>query len=224
MRSMMKRLTIRYSLTIFSLDQLWLPAAFWALFAIISLLRREPSHIYDMTRVYQGVVVPLVAGFMGAYAVLDDPILELRFAAPTTALSFLAERLGLILAIQALSAISFQAFALALGADLSPLGNWIGVQLSWLAPTLSLMGLGCVGSLLAANTMTGAFMTGIVWLIEILARGWLARNAGKFILVFMGALMPDHPALSLNQLCLTLLTVLFLISSWALLRKQERYI
>lgn len=220
----MKRYSLYYTLITFSLDQLWLPAALWALFAIISLFLNDRGDTYNMVRAYQGVVVPLVAGFMAAYAILDDPALELRFATPTSPARFLVERLGFILAVQAVSAVSFQGFALLLGADLSPLGNWASVQLSWFVPTLALMSLGCVGSLLAAQTMTGAFLTGVIWLLELLARGWLARNAGKYILVFMGALMPDHPALQANQASLLILSILFLIASWALLRRQERYI
>jgi hypothetical protein len=220
----MKRFSLRYTLASFSLDQLWLPAAFWALFAIICLFRIEPKHVYDMARVYQGTALPLIAGFMAAYAVLDDPALELRFSTPTSPTRLLAERLGFVLVIQAICAISFQILASFLGADLSPLGNWSSVQLSWLVPTLTLMALGCAGSLFGAQPMNGAFLTGLVWLLEMLARGWLARNNGKYILVFMGALMPEHPDLLINRICLTLLTLALLVSSWVLLRKQERYI
>jgi hypothetical protein len=132
--------------------------------------------------------------------------------------------LGLILAIQAICAVAFQAFVLFFGADLSMLGNAWGVQLAWLVPTLSLMAFSCFGSLLAAQTMTGAFLAGLTWLIELLARGWLARNNGKYVLVFMGALMPDHPDLLANRITLFLLSFAFLFASWALLRRQERYL
>ena len=220
----MKRFSLRYTLLTYRLDQLWLPAAFWALFVIISLFRNEPDDVLGMARAYLGTVLPLVGGIMAAYAVLDDPALELRFATPTRAGRFLAERLGLILTIQAVCASSFQGFALALGVDLSILGNWVAVQLAWLMPTLTLMALGCVGSLLAAQTVTGAFLAGFVWLMELLACGWLARNAGRYVLIFMGALMPDHPSLHANQISLSILTVVFLFTAWVLLHRQERYI
>jgi hypothetical protein len=86
------------------------------------------------------------------------------------------------------------------------------------------MALGCAGSLLAAQTVTGAFLAGFVWLMQLLARGWLARNAGRYVLVFMGALMPDHPSLRANQTSLSVLTVTFLLAAWVLLHRQERYI
>jgi hypothetical protein len=72
--------------------------------------------------------------------------------------------------------------------------------------------------------MTGAFLTGLTWLFELLVRGWLAHNNGKYLLVFMSALMPDHPDLAANQISLFTLSFAFLFASWALLRRQERYI
>jgi hypothetical protein len=220
----MKQFSLRYTLMTYRFDQLYLPAAFWALFAIICLFRREPDYVLDTSRAYLGVALPLIGGIMAAYAILDDPALELRFAAPARAERILIERLGLILVVQAVCALSFQVFALALGVDFSPLGSVFAVQLAWLIPALALMVLGCLGSLLAAQTMTGAFLVGLTWLIELLARGWLARNAGKYMLVFMGALMPDHPDLLPNQLVLFALSFVLLFAAWLLLHRQERYI
>ena len=219
----MKRFSLRYALLTYRLDQLWFPLAFWALFAIIAIIR-GPEYIYDTSRSYLGAVIPLIGGIMAAYAILDDPALELRFATPTRAGRFLTERLGLLLTIQLLCALTFQAFALALGTDFTPLGNWLDLQLSWLIPTISLMALGCLGSFLGAQTMAGAFLAGLVWIVELVARGWFALNNGKYVLAFMGALMPDHPALRANQISLLIVTIAFIIVAWWLLKCQERYI
>lgn len=219
----MKRFSLRYSLLTYRLDQLWLPAAFWALFVILSLLLRDKA--LNIARVYLGCVTPLFGGIMAAYAVLDDPALELRFATPIRAGQTLLERLGLILVVQAVCAVGFQLFALALGVDFSILGNWFAVQLAWLVPGLTLMALGTAGSLLAAQTMTGAFLVGIVWLVEVIARGWFAyNNVGRYFIVFMGALMPDHPVLHANQMTLLALSVMFFFAAWLLLQRQERFI
>jgi hypothetical protein len=218
-----KRFSLRYTLLTYRMDQLWFPLAFWTLFAIIAVIR-GPDYIFDTSRSYLGAVIPLIAGIMAAYAILDDPALELRFATPTRAGRFLAERLGLLLTIQGISALTFQAFALLLGVDFTPLGNWLDVQLSWFIPTASLMALGCLGSFLGAQTMFGAFLAGLLWLVELVARGWFALNNGKYVLVFMGALMPDHPALRANQFTLFVLSLTLLFASWILLRIQERYI
>lgn len=218
----MKRFSLRYSLLTYKLDQLWLPAAFWALFVIMSLLLPEKAQ--NMARAYLGCVIPLVGGVMSAYAVLDDPALELRFSTPIRSERTLLERLGLILAVQAVCALSYQLICLVLGVDLSILGNWLAVQLAWLVPTLALMALGSAGSLLAAQTMTGAFLVGIVWLVELIARGWMAYNNWKYVLIYVGALMPEHPVLHTNQAILLSLSILLFIAAWALLHRQERYI
>ena len=220
----MKRFSLRYTLLTCRLDQLWLPLGFWALFAIISLFGNGPDDVMDMARAYLGAVVPLVGGVLAAYAVLDDPALELRFATPIRAEQLLFERIGLVFIVQTLCAMTFQWLALVLKADFDLLGSWADVQLAWCVPTLSLMGVGCAASLLGAQPMTGVFATGMVWLIELLARGWLARNAGKYLLVFMAALMPNHPALIANRICLLALSMGLLVAAWGLLKRQERYI
>jgi hypothetical protein len=219
----MRRFSLRYSLLTYRLDQLWFPAAFWALFAVIALFLPEKD--FDLARAYLGCAIPLVGGILAAYGVLDDPALELRFATPVPAAQTLLERLGLILLAQAACACGFQLLSLALGVDFSPLGNALAVQLAWLVPTLALMALATAGSLLATQPMTGAFLVGIAWLVELIARGWFALSrVGRYFLVFMGALMPEHPYLLANQASLAALAVLLFVAAWALLRRQERYL
>jgi len=220
----MKRDSLKYTFSTYRVDHLYLPAAFLALFMIICLFKLSPGELFDMSRAYLGAVLPMVGGIMSAYAILDDPALELRFATPSLAGRFLTERLGLIFLIQTGCSVIFQVFVNAVGGDLTSLGSFVGIQLAWIIPTVSLMALGCVGSLWSAQTMTGTFLVSLIWLIELLARGWLARNAGKYVLVFMGALMADHPDLVANQISLTVLSIALFIISWQLLRRQERYI
>jgi len=98
------------------------------------------------------------------------------------------------------------------------------VQLIWLIPTITLMAFGCFTALAAAQTTTGALLVGMVWIVELVARGWFAYNAGKYFLIFMGSLMPDHPDLFSNYVSLSILTFALLFIAWALLRRQERFI
>lgn len=219
----MKRFSLHYTLLTSRFDQLWLPLAFWGLFIIIGLLR-GPEYMTDTTRAYLGAVVPLLGGIMGAYAILDDPALELRFATPITAARTLLERLAPVFLVQVICALSFQIFALGFRADFSIFGGWIDVQLAWLLPALALLAFGCFTALLATQTIIGAVFAGMVWLVELVARGWFAGNAGKYFLVFMGSLMPDHPDLVANHFSLFALSVVFLLGSWRLLHRQERYI
>lgn len=220
----MKRSSLRYILLTSRLDQLWFPLAFWALFLIIGVLRGQP-YVADTARAYLGSVVPLIGGILAGHAVLEDPALELRFATPIPAAQTLLERLGPAFVVQAFCVFTFQGLVFLLHDDLSLLGGWVDVQLAWLLPTLSLTALGCFVSLAAAQTVTGALLVGMVWLVELVARSWFAANRiGRYLLIFMGSLMPGHPATAGNRLGLFFAAIVFFAGGWTLLRRQERYI
>ncbi len=220
----MKRFSLRYTLLTSRFDQLWFPLAFWALFVIIGIIR-GPEYILDTSRAYLGAVVPLVGGIMAAYSLLEDPSLELRFATPISAAQTLLERLVPTFVMQVCSALTYQLFALSLHVDFSIFGNWGGIQLTWLTPTLSLMALGCLSALAMAQATGGALLVGMVWIVELVARGWFAYDkVGRYFLVFMSSLMPDHPDLYANQWTLVILSIAFFLLSWRLLHRQERFI
>jgi hypothetical protein len=162
---------------------------------------------------------------MAAYTVLEDPALELRFATPISAAQTLLERLVPTFVVQLILALTFQLFSLILHVDFSMFGNWGNLQLIWLVPTISLMALGCLSALAAAQATTGALLAGMVWIVELVARGWFAGNKiGQYFLVFMSPLMPDHPALRANQVTLAILSITFFFLGWRLFHRQERYI
>ncbi len=220
----MKRFSLRYSLLTSRLDLLWFPLSLWALFVAIGVVR-GPEYIVDTSRAYLGAVLPLIGGIMAAYAVLDDPSLELRFATPVPAAQMLLERFVPLFCVLLACASTYQLFARSLGADFVPLfGDWARVQLIWLVPTLWSMACGCLISFAAAQSLTGALLVGLVWIVELVARGWFAGNAGKYVLIFMGPLMPDHPDLIANYISLSVLAATFLLIAWALLRRQERFL
>lgn len=220
----MKHFSLRYSLLTYRLDQLWFPLGILALFMIVSMFL--PEKIPTVARGYLGFAVPLMGGILAAYALLDDPAIELRFATPVPAARTLIERLGLILAIQAVSAGAFQLFCLAMGENLAGLaGGWWGVQLAWLVPTLSLMALGVTGALVAAQPMGGALLVGVLWLVEVILRGWFVlHTVGRYFLFFMRASYPDCAWLTSNEMAVAGWTALLLLVAAALFRRQERYI
>ncbi len=220
----MKRFSLRYSILTSKLDQLWFPVAIFALFIIIAMILKEAPQFMNVARGYLGVAVPLIAGILAAYAVLEDPALELRFATPIHAAQTLLERLSLIFVVQVVLALTYQLLIRFLGGEFTMFLSVWHLQLAWIIPTLSLMMLGCITSLLAANSTIGALIIGMVWLVELIARGWFAQNAGKYFLVFMGALMPEHPDLSANLISLSILSIIFFVASMQLLRRQERFI
>lgn len=221
----MKRFSLRYLLLTSRFEQVWFPLSFWALFIIITFLR-GPEYIVDTTRAYLGAVIPLGGGILAAYAILEDPTLELRFATPVSSAQTLLERLFPTFLVQAVFALAFQLFAKVYGADFSTVyGTWGSLQLAWLIPTVSLMALGCFSALLATRATTGALIAGMVWLVELVARSWFAGNRiGQYFLVFTSSFMLDHPALHANQITLSVISLILFLASWALLRRQERYI
>jgi hypothetical protein len=219
----MKGASLKYSWLTYRRDQLWFPLAFLALFIVISLLLRHPMIRFTLARAYLGFIVPLIGGIMAAYAVLDDPALELRFSTPVRAGETLLTRVGLIVAVQTVCALGFQLFVLALHVDLSPLGGFLGVQAVWLLPTLALVALGSAGSLAGAQTVVGAFLVGTVWVVQLMMKGWFEQNA-RYGFIFLGVFSPRHPDLALNQGVLALASIVLLFVSWVLLHQQERYI
>ncbi len=98
------------------------------------------------------------------------------------------------------------------------------LQLAWLLPTLVLMSLGCLAALSAAQSMFGSLFVGMIWIIELITRGWLAGNNGKYVLLFLGALMPEHPDLLVNHLARAATSLFCFLIAWRLLLRQERYI
>ncbi|MEP7013348.1 MAG: hypothetical protein ABJC13_23760 [Acidobacteriota bacterium] len=219
----MKSAAWKYSWLTYRRDALWFPLAFLALFVVILSILPNPAIRYGIARAYLGFIVPLIGGILAAYAVLDDPAMELRFSTPVRAERTLAARLGLILAVELACALGFQLFARALGVGLSPLGGFFGVQLVWLVPTLALMALGCAGSLAGAQTLTGAFGVGGVWLVQLMMKGWFETNA-RYLFLFMGVFSPSHRDLVANQSVLLAGAVILLGLSSVLLRRQERYL
>jgi len=210
---------------IFRTGQAWLPAAFWVLFALMILFFRTTSGWIDATRGFLGAVLPLLGGILAAYAVLDDPSLEIIFSTPVGAGRLLAGRLIPPFLMIAASAASFQVFLLLLGIDLRALGGPVSFQFSWLVPTLTLTALGAAVSLAARQCAGGALAVGAVWITQLIARGWfLSRKGAGGLMLFMGVFRPADPRLTANRITLAILASALFAAAAALLKKQERYL
>ncbi len=100
--------------------QFWLPAAIWAFFVIvIGFFGKSIPSVVEISISYIGVVLPLLGGILGAYAILDDPVLELHFASPRSAIQMLLERTIIIFGLLTICAITFQVFLHFLAVDLN---------------------------------------------------------------------------------------------------------
>jgi hypothetical protein len=213
-----------YALLTFRLDQLWFPAAIWLLFAVVLwLVKGNNADVVAMG--FMGVALPLLSGILSSYAVLDDPALELTFATPYPAWRLLLSRLGVLLGVDGLCALTFQLFCLALQIDLTRFGDLFTRQFAWLVPCLMMIALGCLAALLMAQSTSGALVVGLVWIVEVMLRGWWMRNeVARYFFFFTGTFAPDHPYLFECQAAVMALALAAFVTAWALLKKQERYI
>ena len=204
-------------------ELVWLPGAVFAALVLIMWMMRLPDIRFAIARGYLGFLVPLMTGILAAYAVLDDPALELRFATPVGASRTLLSRLALILCVQTAFVLMFQLCALAMGVRFSPLGAAPAIQLAWIVPSVSLAAVGTIGALASTQCATGAFLAASVWLVQLLMKGWLLANASSLYL-FMGMLEPKHPDLIWSQAVLVVVSLVLMTFSWVLLHRQERYL
>lgn len=215
----------RYHLLAYRKEQLWLSAALWALFVLLAFSFRDDSRGAQMGTAFLGFIMPLIGGVLAASAIVDDPALELQLTAPKRAWQVLSERLALMLAIAVVVAVTYQLVLTALGIDISNLGDPMHRQLAWLVPTLSTMALASLAALLFVQGTFGAMLVGVVWMIQLLLRGWFPTHPiAKHVYWFMGADNPGHPDLAANQVCLLLLAGVFVVLASLLLDKEERYI
>jgi len=221
----MKTYPFRYVLKTYRMDQLILPASLWGLFAILVLIFRGQDSAYQSARAFVGMVLPMIAGILAAYAVLEDPALELQFSMPTPPWRMLAERLCLVFLVIVVCALTFQLYLGVIGLSLQPLGGLAARQLAWLVPTLNLMGLGCLLALAGARSIPGAMAVGLVWLSQLIGNSWFAHNlVGRYFYLYMGTTHAELPQLRGNQLVLLMFGLVYLFSAWVLIRKQERYL
>ncbi|MGI6207956.1 MAG: hypothetical protein ACOYEW_07045 [Anaerolineae bacterium] len=218
------RVPIRYHLSAYSKDHLWLPAAIWGLFALLVGLDAvgRPDQVGAS---FIGIVLPLLAGVLACSCVLEDPALELQLAAPRQARRILLERLGMLLAIVTVESLTYQAFLALAGVSMSAYGSLLQRQALWLAPTLAMLGLGSALALGTAQSMTGAMLTGLVWLAQILARSWFINSPwARHLFLFAGFFTPASPYLAATHLCLTGVAGLLMVLAWRALERQERYL
>lgn len=221
---MQKRLPFKYIVQAFQKDQFWLPAALWALFVLMTGLFISRGDADGMARAFLGYLLPLISGGLGAYAVLQDDALELQFATARPAWRMLLERLGIVLGVISITALTFQLVMAVMSIDLG-LGSFWHTQWIWLVPNFSLIVVASMISLLATNSHSGFAFAGTLWIVELLLRGWFIENrVARYFLLFFGVMSPHSELLTGNQLSLLAIAAVSLLFSIMLLKKQERYI
>ena len=218
------RTSLRYQLHI-RRDQLWLPAALVGLFGAITAILGEHSYQVEAASALLAVVLPLAGGILAASAVVEDPAIELRLAAPRAPWRWLIECSAVILGIVAVCSLAYQAWLVALGIDLASYGDLLVRQLIWLIPTLALDALGGAVAALTAQGTLAALVVGGIWLFEIIGRGWMASGpVGRKLLFIIGYVDRGAADLPLSYACLVGISLALLVGAGLLLRRTERYI
>lgn len=216
---------IQFALRTYQASMFWLPAAIWVLFAIMVGIFGKNLQAVKVSAAYTGVVLPLIGGILGAYAILDDPVLELQFASPRTTFRMIIERLAVILVVLALCAIAYQFFIHWIGLDMSEYGDLWQQQAAWLVPSVAMTLLGFTGAFATAQSTSAAMLVGMVWIVQVIARSWfLDSPVARYFFLFTGALYPKVDSVVSSQLTLLGLSLVFLAAGWRLFQKQERYI
>jgi hypothetical protein len=228
MRNEMKQMNstqIQFALRTYQASMFWLPAAILALFVIMVGIFGKNMQAVKVSTAYIGVVLPLIGGILGAYAILDDPVLELHFASPRSAFRMITERLVVILMVLTVCAVAFQVFVQWIGLDLSEYGSLWQRQAAWIVPCVAMTLLGFVGAFASAQSTTGAMLVGMIWIVQVIAREWFLNTplASNFFL-FTGALYPHVNTVVSSQITLAGLSLVLLGTGWCLFQKQERYI
>ena len=109
--------------------------------------------------------------------------------------------------------------------DLAQLGGLLARQAVWIVPSLACITLGSGLSFVVAQSLPAAMVTALVWLTQLLLRdGFQADPFGRFIFLFLAVRDPQNPDLLGNQLCLTMLSILFFWIAWTFFKRQERYL
>jgi len=213
-----------YSFQTFQKDLFWLPGALMSLFLILAILAPEDQK-YNTARAFLGFLLPLLAGGLASFTFLRDTALELQFTTSQSLWTMILERLGIVLAAVTLTSLAFQAVVQLLGISLDPLGRPLQRQLVWLLPCLVSSALGCAASLAARNSSGGAAAVSLLWITQLLLRGWFARDPfARNFLLFYGVMDPLGDPLFLNQAVLSIITVCLLGLIFLSLTKRERYI
>jgi hypothetical protein len=171
------------------------------------------------------LALPLAAGLGAASLVGRDPAVELQLTLPTAYRTTILRRLVVVTGLVAVIALTT---ALAMVAS----GWWhrwpsahdaLPGQLTWLAPTLCLAGLGLLAGALSASPPAAASVVVAVWFFDLAAAGLLQQHRWSRLLYLFattrGTVEDDWTA---NRLTLLAAGAAMTAAGWLLLRRPSR--
>ncbi len=186
----------------------------------------QPSR--DTARVLQSLLemaLPLAAGVGAANLVGRDPAVELQLTLPTPYRATILRRLVVTAGWVAVTALSVAAVMVASGwwdrwpAAHQPLAG----QLTWLAPTLCLAGLGLLAGALSGSPALATSVVATLWVFQQAAAGPLQEHRWSRLLYLFattrGTVQQDWIA---NRMTLLAAGAAMTSAGWLLLRRPSR--
>ena len=186
----------------------------------------QPSH--GTALVLQSLLelaLPLAAGMGAANLVGRDPVLELQLTLPTAYRTTVLRRLVVTASWVAVIALTTATFMVASGwwhrwPEAHPA---LAGQLTWLAPTLCLCGLGLLAGAVSGSPAVASIVVASLWLFEYAAVGLLQEHRWSRLLYLFattrGTVAQDWAA---NRLTLLMAGAAMTFAGWLLLRRPSR--
>ncbi|HUY79604.1 MAG TPA: hypothetical protein VMV29_22730 [Ktedonobacterales bacterium] len=179
------------------------------------------------------MLAPLGAAIIVASLTVSDPAMELRLTLPQPYGLTALLRAGLVVGWSGVVALVAGVFIyhwrfwrIPQQLDFRGVaGQFLALQLTWLAPLLCLSALGfCLAALLRNGAISGAIL-GVAWLIESLGYGYFLAHAWLHpLFLFPTTLAPQITFWTVSRLELIGIALAFTFVGWLLLRDSERLI
>jgi hypothetical protein len=171
------------------------------------------------------LALPLAAGLGAASLVGRDPAVELQLTFPTAYRTTIMRRLAVSAGLVAVIALTTAVAMVASGwwHRWPSAHDTLPGQLTWLAPTLCLAGLGLLAGALSASPAAAASVVVAVWFFDLAATGLLQQHRWSRLLYLFattrGTVEDDWTA---NRLTLLAAGAAMTAAGWLLLRCPSR--
>lgn len=215
---------IKYNLQVFQKDLFWFPFAMMSLFLIISIFTKD-SFTSSIPKAFLGYLMPLIAGGLAAYAYLEDQALELKFTFNQRNTKFIFKRLSVVLIISIIVSICYQIGLHLFQISIDGFTNTLQLQLSWFIPVVANIAFASFISLVTKSSNLSFSLIGGIWILQVIARGFFSQHTFlSLFLLFQGTMVPGTKQATINYISLLLISLVSILFSLILIKKQERYI
>lgn len=226
MKSIMKLDHLRYEARILGPVLFLIPPllalAFAGMTAMLFVGNVVHSFIASLLIAALEACLPLTAGIILSTVAVQDASLELLLTMPATYRGIVFRRFALILGWTLLVEL-LAALVLYVALPWVPIKPLLAGQLTWLAPSLWLAGVGILLALvLRSRTSSGAIL-GCLWIFQLTFHGYFALNGWtQPWFLFATLYTPGASFWLMNRLELIATALIVLVASWWFLRNPER--